>query len=135
MINLFTAPRNHQFVAIAMLLSISTYTLAADPEKGEELYVSHGCYSCHGYNGAGARPLTEGASTMTRDKDLFLSYLRLRADENPMLPALSIPSFSIEALSDDEATDIFAYINTLVDDAPAFEDIPVFQEIMDSAEE
>lgn len=119
----------------SLLLMLGVPVIAADPENGEALYLAHGCYSCHGYNGTGMTPLTDRASAITRDEDLFLTYLRLRADQNPMLPALTMPNFSVEVLSDDEARDIFAYVNLLTDDAPEFEDIPAFEKIMKSGEE
>lgn len=106
----------------------------ADPDRGEELYLAHGCYACHGYDGTGRTPLADGVSGVTVDPTAFVTFLRLRADENPTLPSNGMPSYAATTLPDEDALDIRAYILTLEDDPPAIDDIPAFRAILDSAE-
>ena len=120
---------------VAWLLTASSGSAAGDPENGETVYLEHGCYSCHGYNGIGRHQLANDVSGFLVNETVFTTYLRLRAEQNPMLPANSMPNYSAEVLSDDEAADVYAYIKTLVDDPPELEDIPVFMRILDAAEE
>ena len=121
-------------VPMWMLVTSSAFA-AGDPENGEKLYLEHGCYSCHGYNGIGRHEIANDASGFLVNETIFTTYLRLRAELNPMLPANSMPNYSAEVLSDEEAADVFAYIKTLVDDPPELEDIAVFMQILRAAEE
>jgi hypothetical protein len=65
---------------------------------------------------------------------LFLTYLRARADQNPMLPVQNMPYYPASSLPDGDALDIYAYIRTFRDDPPAVEDIPALKAILDAAE-
>jgi len=106
-----------------------------DAARGKELFYAHGCYGCHGFNGeTGARDLVGTGSPIVSDEATFLLFLRLRADQAPELPSTSMPNFPVEALSDSEARDIFAFIRTLKLDAPAIEDVATLREILESAE-
>lgn len=106
----------------------------ADAEKGKELYYDHGCYGCHGYNGeTGWRDLVGTNSPLIAKVDTFLLYLRLRTDYTPLVPSTRMPAYPESALSDAEARDIYAYVQTFELNAPDVEDIPALQVILDSA--
>jgi mono/diheme cytochrome c family protein len=108
---------------------------AGDPDRGRELYHAHACYGCHGYNGeTGARDLVGTGSPLIADVDVFIAYLRGRADFLPLFPSTRMPSYSAAALADADARDIFAYIQTFELDEPAVEDAPALREILESAE-
>ena len=107
--------------------------IKGDAEKGEQLFYSFGCYSCHGYNATMRVPLVGDASGIMSSEQIFLSYLRLRADQNPVNPRNTMPNYSAQTLSDEQALDIYAYIKSLRDDPPALADDPVMQEILDTA--
>lgn len=104
-----------------------------DADRGAELYLTYACYSCHGYAGTGRVPLSREASGILSNETTFLTYLRLRADQNPVNPRSTMPNYSVAALSDEHARDIYAYLISLDDEPPALEDIPAFTEILDDA--
>lgn len=123
-------------LAAAVLLCAATFASAdGDPQRGEELYLAHGCYACHGYDGIGRRPLANDASPYMADETVFITYLRLRGDSNPSLPSNAMPGYSSDVINDNEGADLFAYVKTLMDDPPEIRDIPVFMQILDRAEE
>lgn len=116
-------------------LFVGTNAVAAgDVGNGKIVYYEQGCYSCHGYNGTGRRPLANDLSGIMASEQVFLTYLRLRADVAPLSPSNSMPNYSVEVLSDSDAIDVYAYIKTFIDDPPEVEDIPAFKEILSSAE-
>lgn len=66
-------------------------------------------------------------------EELFIMFLRLRADLNPLTPTNSMPNYSEAVISDKQAKDIYAYMKTFKDNPPEIEDIPVLKEILDNA--
>lgn len=106
-----------------------------DPDKGRQLFYDHGCYGCHGFNGeTGARDLVGTNSPIVAEVDTFLTYLRLRGDQAPVLPSARMPSYPESALSDEDARHIFAYIRTFELDSPDVAEVPALQAIIESAE-
>lgn len=125
-----------RLVALIGFLTMSV-VLAQEPgnaERGKQLYYEHACYGCHGYNGeTGARDLVGTGSPLVENLDAFLTYLRARGEFAPLFPTTRMPSYSEDTLSDADARDIFAYIQTFELDAPDVDDIPAFQAILESA--
>jgi len=96
---------------------------AGNAANGKELYLTYGCYQCHGYsgqNGPGKHlvPMKFGQAA-------FTAYIR-----NPVKPNQMdwMPSFSEKVLSNAQAGDIYAYIKTLPN-APPAKDIPLLMDI------
>ncbi|MEC8956281.1 MAG: cytochrome c [Pseudomonadota bacterium] len=118
---------------IIIFLGFPIFAASADLDNGVSLYLDHGCYSCHGYNGTGRYPLANDVSGIMTSEELFIIFLRLRADLNPMTPTNSMPNYSESVISDNEAKDIYAYMKTFKDDPPEIENIPVLKEILDNA--
>ena len=110
-----------------------TKALSEDSSEGEKLYLSHGCYSCHGYNGTGRYPLANDISRIMTSEELFTMFLRLRADLNPVSPSNSMPNYSKNVINDSEAKQIYAYIKTFKDSPPQLEEIPIFKEMLDNS--
>ena len=110
-----------------------TKALSEDSSEGEKLYLSHGCYSCHGYNGTGRYPLANDISGIMTSEELFTMFLRLRADLNPVSPSNSMPNYSKNVIDDSEAKQIYAYIKTFKDNPPQLEEIPIFKEMLDNS--
>jgi len=110
---------------------------AQDPggnvENGEQLYYDFACYSCHGYNATMRVPLVGDTSGIMSSEQVFLTFLRLRADQNPTNPRNAMPNYAASTLSDEQALDIYAYIKSLKDESPEVEDNPVMQEMLDAA--
>lgn len=120
-------------ILFALSQAVIAQGASGDAEKGKQLYYDFACYSCHGYNAATRVPLVGDRSGIMSDEQLFLDYLRLRADKNPVNPTNTMPNYAAATLSDEQALDIYAYIRSLKDDSPELEDIPVFVEILESA--
>ena len=108
-------------------------SLSSDLEEGKNLYLNQGCYGCHGYNGTGRYPLSADVSGIMINKDLFITFLRLRADINPVNPSNSMPNYSKNMIDDNEAEKLYDYINTFEDNPPKLEDISVLKDILESA--
>ena len=121
----------------AMLLVLTVGVRTAEAQEagnainGEQLYYDYLCYGCHGYTGETGRPLLE--SPVVNTEAGFRSFLRLRADQNPILPSTRMPNYSEEALSDDQVRDIYAFIQTFESHAPELEDIPTLNAIIEAA--
>jgi cytochrome c len=122
-------------LVIAILFTITEISQASgDPDRGKQLYYDHSCYACHGYNGIGRRSLANNVSGLMINEEIFIIYLRARADQNPQFPTQTMPNYDESSLPDSEARDIYAYIRTLIDQPPAVAEIPALQGILDDAE-
>lgn len=127
-------------VAGILLLSSLQMAAAQAPDDaprgnaiaGQRLYFEHACYACHGYTGeTGVRSLV--GSGILQTEELFRTYLRLRAEQNPTLPSTQMPNYPRESLSDEEVGDLYAYIKTFKSNAPDLEDIPALDAIIEAA--
>ncbi len=122
-------------LVIAILFTITEISQASgDPDRGKQLYYDHSCYACHGYNGIGRRSLANNVSGLMINEEIFIIYLRARADQNPQFPTQTMPNYDESSLPDAEARDIYADIRTLIDQPPAVAEIPALQGILDDAE-
>jgi len=123
------------FACVVAMVSVSNiYAQDGDTDNGKEAYFAHGCYGCHGYNGeTGWRDLVGTNSPLVTNEDTFLIYLRARTDYAPLVPSTRMPAYPESALSDVDARDIYAYIQTFELNAPEVEDIPALQVILESA--
>ena len=103
-------------IIAASLISASALAQNADAERGEELYVSTGCWQCHGFEGQGGAAGPAVAPPMAYEPFL----LQLRTPRQVMIP------YSETVLSDADAADIHAWLASLPPPAdPA--DIPLLQ--------
>jgi mono/diheme cytochrome c family protein len=89
-----------------------------NPEKGRQVFLKDGCYSCHGYDGHGGvapklapRPIPTVA---------FIAIVR-----HP--PASAMPTYSPKVMSDAELTDVWAYLKS-IPDPPAVKNIPLLNQ-------
>ena len=105
-----------------------------DAGHGALLYYQHGCYQCHGFSGYGRQDLNNTGSAMLINEDIFRAFLRGRQDVAPMLPSTNMPNYPVNALSDAQVSDIYAYIRSMPRDEPEIADIPTLQAILDSAD-
>jgi mono/diheme cytochrome c family protein len=102
-----------------LLLSLPGFLLAQNAENGKRLFTRDGCYQCHGYAGqgsiAGARlaPPVLNAQGMIR-------YIRR--------PAGAMPAFTDKVLSDQDVSDIYAFLKT-IPAPPAVKDIPLLNQL------
>src|ERR1700746_950616 len=91
---------------------------AGNAEKGKQIFIKDGCYSCHGYDGHGGvapklapRPIPAAA---------FTAIVR-----HP--PASAMPTYSAKVMSDAELTDVWAYLKS-IPDPPPVKNIPLLKQ-------
>ena len=93
------------------------------------------CYGCHGFNGeTGARNLVGTNSPVLANAEVFTRFLRMRADQAPLLPSTRMPNYPESEVSDADARDLYAFIRSFRLNAPDVEDVPTLQQILESAE-
>lgn len=99
-------------------------TLTGDPARGERYYTDgYKCYACHGYDAqTGARRLVP----MRYTQDGFITFVQ--NSPLPQMPAYN--DMPAQALAD-----VYAYIQTLPDEAPAVDEIPLLHEIRQRQQE
>jgi mono/diheme cytochrome c family protein len=118
----------------AIVAALAGAASAQDAAKGKSLYYNNTCYGCHGFNGqTGARNLVGTNSPILASPEAFVTFLRGRASNQPMIPSTSMPSFPASAISDAQARDIYAYIKTFKLNAPEVKEIPAYAAIQASA--
>lgn len=92
-------------------------TPAGNAQNGKKLFNTVGCYECHGRQGQGAAQT--GAARIgppLLSLDGFLGYVRN--------PANIMPPYSAKAISDQDLTDIYAYLKS-IPMPPKGKDIPL----------
>jgi len=105
----------------ALLLVL--FTQAPPPrgnaETGKALFTKIGCYQCHGREAQGSTAtgprLNQNPITFTR----FVSYIRK--------PTGEMPPYTSRVVSDQQAADIFAFLQSLPK-PPAVESIPLLRQ-------
>jgi mono/diheme cytochrome c family protein len=109
-----------------LLVAMVLPTLAAaqggpsgNSENGKRLFMKHNCYYCHGTSGQGSRDGARIAQTALNLQGL-MRYVRK--------PTGAMPAFTEKILSDQELTDIYAYLKSLPA-AKAPKDIPLLDQI------
>lgn len=106
--------------AVFMVLEMGNSVLAqsgapGDAANGKRLYLADGCFECHGRNGQGGAfnypaPALVG---MEVPVESFVAFLRNAPND--------MPSYEIGVLSDKDAADIYAFLQTLPGRKPAKE--------------
>jgi len=105
-----------------------------DAVDGALLYYQHGCYQCHGFSGYGRQDLNNTGSPFLLNEEVFTAFLRARQDVAPLFPSTDMPNYPANALSDDDARHIYAYIRSMPDNQPDAGENPVFQAILEAAQ-
>jgi mono/diheme cytochrome c family protein len=103
----------------APVIAAPQNTPAGNAEKGKQLFMKQNCYYCHGTSGQGGRDGARIAQTALNVQGL-IRYVRK--------PAGAMPAFTEKILSDQELTDIYAYLKSLPA-AKAPKDIPLLEQI------
>jgi mono/diheme cytochrome c family protein len=88
----------------AVLMFVSHHADAASVDNGKAVFVAHGCWQCHGFEGQGS--ITTSGGRVIVDTQLpaeaFMAYVRA--------PTGAMPPFRPEILSDSDLADIYAYL-------------------------
>jgi mono/diheme cytochrome c family protein len=90
---------------------------SGNAQNGKKLFMSDGCYECHGRQGQGAAQT--GAARIGPPMlsfDGFQSYVRK--------PIIQMPPYSIKAIPDQDLADIYAYLKS-IPMPPKGKDIPL----------
>ena len=87
--------------------------------NGKRLFLRDGCWECHGYAGQGGRDGARLAATSLTAEGL-IRYVRR--------PSGSMPAYIDKLVSDQELTDIWAYVKSLPGPKPV-KDIPLLNQI------
>jgi mono/diheme cytochrome c family protein len=102
-----------------IVASAQSGTAAGNVEKGKQLFMKQNCYYCHGTSGQGGRDGARIAQTALNLQGV-IRYVRR--------PTGGMPAFTEKILSDQELTDIYAYLKSLPAAKPA-KDIPLLEQI------
>ena len=92
---------------------------AGNAENGKRVFMKQNCYYCHGTAGQGGRDGARLAQTALNLQGV-MRYVRK--------PAGGMPAFTEKILSDQQLTDIYAYLKSLPA-AKASKDIPLLDQI------
>src|ERR1700676_5489176 len=87
-------------------------------EKGKQVFLKDGCYSCHGYDGHGG-----GAPKLAPRPTPAVAFIAIV--RRP--PASAMPTYSPNVMSDAELTDVWAYLKS-IPDPPAVKNIPLLSQ-------
>ena len=90
---------------------------SGDPVNGKRVYLADGCFECHGRAGQGGQfnYQTPALAKTALPVESFVAFLREAPND--------MPSFSTKVLSDKDAADIHAFLQTLSGPRPV-KDIP-----------
>ncbi len=109
--------------ATAMFVSAAAWAQNAAPagsaDSGKHLFVADGCYQCHGYVGQGGGVAGPRLAPAPIAFEAFEKQLRE--------PRQGMPPYSDKILSDKDAADIYAYLQT-IPKPPAVKDIPLLNQ-------
>ena len=100
-------------LGIICLVAAAIYTscaVGADPDKGKRLFMSVGCFACHGTVGQGATATGPRLAPNPLPLEAFLQELRS--------PRNVMPPYAASVLPDDAIADIRAYLATIPSPPP-----------------
>jgi mono/diheme cytochrome c family protein len=85
---------------------------AGDAKVGQNLYITDGCYECHGYQGQGATQ-TGGARLGPPQIPLsgFISYVRQ--------PTAQMPPYTLKVISDQDLAHIYSFLRSVPKPPPS----------------
>src|SRR5258705_12244306 len=95
-----------------------------DAAKGKANFERVGCYQCHGHLGQGGREGPRIADPVPLAWPAFQAWVRTTSGD--------MPPYTPKVLSDQELTDIYAYIQS-VPKAPDFKSIPLLSQQITAA--
>jgi mono/diheme cytochrome c family protein len=107
------------FAAAFSAATLLAQGAAPDAANGKKLFLRDGCYECHGYAGQGGR---DGAriAVIGLNAQGLIHYVRA--------PAGVMPAYTDKVITDQELTDIHAYLQTMAKAKPA-KDIPLLNDL------
>jgi mono/diheme cytochrome c family protein len=94
---------------------------SADAGNGQRIYLADGCFECHGRAGQGGAFLgpAPAIARVEMPAESFVAFLRDAPND--------MPTYSASVLSDKEATDIYAFLQSLAGRKPV-KDFPLLNQ-------
>jgi len=100
-------------------LAAAQSTSSGNVDNGKRLFLRDGCWECHGFAGQGGRDGARiGATSLTLQG--VIRYVRK--------PTGSMPAFTDKLITDQEMTDIYAYLKSLPP-VKAAKDVPLLNQL------
>ena len=101
--------------ATSMVVARADDEPAGDPVNGKRVYLADGCFECHGRGGQGGQfnYQTPALAKTALPVESFVAFLREAPND--------MPSFSASVLTDKDAADIHAFLQTLPGPRPVKE--------------
>jgi mono/diheme cytochrome c family protein len=103
---------------LILILAMFQTAPKGNVEAGKTLFMKYGCYECHGRDAQGAVTgprLNQNPIAFTR----FISYIRK--------PSGEMPPYTAKVVSDQQAADIFAFLQSLPKPPPV-DTIPLLRQ-------
>ena len=91
-------------MALPSLAAAQSQAPAGNAKNGERVFMKQNCYYCHGTAGQGSRDGARVAQTVLNLQGL-MRYVRK--------PTGAMPAYTEKILTDQELTDIYAYLKSL----------------------
>lgn len=102
---------------IAASLLVPAFALGASAEKGKAVFISKGCWQCHGFAGQG------GVGTKLAPDPMPLNAMTAFVRNT----AGAMPPYAQAVLSDEELADIHAYLES-IPKGPDVKNIPLLRD-------
>lgn len=106
-----------QKLLLAVLFALSVH--AQDAENGKRIFMKVGCYECHGTVGQGTIAGPRIGPPRLNAQSL-IRYVRR--------PAGQMPAFTDKVMSDQDLTDVYAFLKTIPPAKPS-KDIPLLNDL------
>ena len=107
------------FVVVVLFGAVALAQSSGNADNGKRLFQRDGCWECHGFAGQGGRDGARiGATSLTLQG--VIRYVRR--------PTGSMPAFTDKLISDQELTDIYAYLKSLPP-VKAAKDVPLLNQL------
>jgi ubiquinol-cytochrome c reductase cytochrome c subunit len=97
--------------AVALAQTTPTPAPPGNPQNGRKLFVSSGCYECHGYEAQGAAPTGPRLAPRPLAFAALSKYVRQ--------PTGQMPPYTVKALPDATLVDIYAFLQSIPVPKPA----------------
>ena len=91
---------------------------AGDAQNGKKIFASYGCYQCHSYDGHGG-----AGARLAPNPPAFAAFTRYVRQ-----PTGEMPPYTRKVVSDQELTDIYAYLKSLPP-VKAAKDVPLLNQL------
>jgi mono/diheme cytochrome c family protein len=108
-------------VAVGLTAASAEDAATGDALNGKRVYLADGCFECHGRAGQGGAMNypTPALAKLELPVEAFVAFIRAAPND--------MPAYSADVLSDKDATDIYAFLQSLPGRRPA-KDFPLLNQ-------